>query len=65
MAKTLPKSEYGAAVLCVTESGRRFVVSQSPERKRFTLWEETGSGYEKVCTGASPLSLYDKVPWKK
>ena len=52
-------------VLCVTNSGQKYQISQNVERKKFTLWQVVNKGFIKIKTANSPVDLYDLVPWEK
>jgi len=64
MVKQLPASESGAGVRCKTRAGAEYIVSQCPEKMRFTLWEVMEQGLEPLGTAKSPLELYEKIPWE-
>lgn len=57
IVKSIPASDNGAGVLCVTNSG------QNVERKKFTLWQVVNKGFIKVKTANSPVDLYGLIPW--
>lgn len=61
--KSIPASDNGAGVLCVTKSGQKYQISQNVERKKFTLWQVVNKGFIKVKTANSPVDLYDFIPW--
>lgn len=63
--KKIPSSENGSSVTCTTKSGKVYLITQNRERQRFTLWQQTKTGYTQIATAKSPLDLEDKVPWKK
>ena len=65
IVKSIPASDNGAGVLCVTNSGQKYQISQNVERKRFTLWQVVNKGFIKIKTANSPVDLYDLVPWEK
>lgn len=56
----IPKSEDGYGVRYVSNSGINYVISQNTKKERFTLWEETKNGYEKIATSNNPIDLYKK-----
>ena len=59
------RNDNGAGVLCVTNSGQKYQISQNVERKKFTLWQVVNKGFIKIKTANSPVDLYDLVPWEK
>lgn len=63
VVKNIPTSDNGAGVLCVTNSGQKYQISQNVERKKFTLWQVVNKGFIKIKTANSPVDLYDSVPW--
>lgn len=63
IVKSFPASDNGAGVLCVTNSGQKYQISQNVERKKFTLWQVVNNGFIKVKTANSPVDLYDLIPW--
>lgn len=64
MMKDLPASETKVpGVECKTRKNGTYVVTGNELRNKFTLWKFAAGGYEKVTTGKSPLTLYDKIPW--
>lgn len=63
IVKSIPASDNGAGVLCVTSSGQKYQISQNVERKKFTLWQVVNKGFIKIKTANSPVDLYDFVPW--
>lgn len=65
IVKNLPASEYGTGVLCTTRSGKRYQISQNPEKKKHTLWRIVDGGYEKLAIGNSPYDLYPLIDWDK
>ena len=65
IVKSIPASDNGAGVLCVTSSGQKYQISQNIERKKFTLWQVVNKGFIKIKTANSPVDLYDLVPWEK
>lgn len=65
IVKSIPVSDNGAGVLCVTNSGQKYQISQNVERKKFTLWQVVNKGFIKIKTANSPVDLYDLVPWEK
>jgi len=65
IVKSIPASDNGAGVLCVTNSGQKYQISQNVERKKFTLWHVVNKGFIKIKTANSPVDLYDLVPWEK
>ena len=61
--KKLPESELKApGVLITTQTGKKFNITSSADRTRFTLWEITTAGYEKLSSSADYGALRDKVP---
>ena len=65
IVKSIPASDNGAGVLCITKSGQKFQISQNVEKMKFTLWKVVDKGFIKVKIANSPVDLYDLVPWEK
>lgn len=63
IAKSIPISENGPGVLCITKSGQRYQISQNVEKMRFTLWKIVGGGFIKVKIANSPTELDSLIPW--
>lgn len=63
IVKSIPASDNGAGVLCITKSGQKFQISQNVEKMKFTLWKVVDKGFIKVKIANSPVDLYDCVPW--
>lgn len=63
IVKSIPASDNGAGVLCVTNSGQKYQISQNVERNKFTLWQVVNKGFIKIKTANSPVDLYDLIPW--
>lgn len=63
--KTLPKTEDGHGISCLTKTHGEYCISQntSKTRGRFTLWKCTKEGYEKIALANTPQDLYPKIPW--
>ncbi len=61
--KTLPQSEYGCQTTNKTNSGKVYIVSNCPEKHRFTLWEKLDEGYRRIDTSDSPLYFDSIIPW--
>lgn len=65
IVKKLPASESGAGVRCRTRSGKEYLISQCPEKRKHTLWKVLDGGLEKLSTADSPMDLYKLIPWEK
>lgn len=65
IVKSIPASDNGAGVLCVTNSGQKYQISQNVERKKFTLWQVVNNGFIKMKIASSPVDLYDYIPWEQ
>ena len=63
IVKSIPVSDNGAGVLCVTNSGQKYQIGQNVEKMKFTLWKVVDKGFVKVRIANSPVDLYDLVPW--
>ena len=63
IVKSIPASDNGAGVLCMTKSGQKYQISQNVEKMKFTLWKVVDKGFVKVRIANSPVDLYDLVPW--
>ena len=59
----MPSSESGPLMTCRTVSGDEYVISQNPERKKFTLWHKVKGGFTKYAVASLPFDLEDKIPW--
>ena len=65
IVKSIPASDNGAGVLCITKYGQKYQISQNVEKMKFTLWIVIDKGFIKVRTANSPVDLYDFVPWNE
>lgn len=68
IVKTIPSSESGSMVTCFTkpnESGDKYIITNNPTKKKFTLWKCSKDGYEKISTSDNPLDFNDLIPWAK
>lgn len=65
IVKNIPTSECGVDVKCKTISGQEYLISQCPEKQRFTLWKKCDEGFEKISTSKSPLDFDEIIPWDK
>lgn len=63
VVKSIPASDTGAGVLCITKFGQKYQISQNAEKMKFTLWKVVDKGFVKVKIANSPVDLYDSVPW--
>lgn len=63
--RKIPISESGPLLTCRTVSGDEYVISQNPERKKFTLWHKVETGFVKCGIADLPFDLEDKIPWNK
>ena len=63
IVKSIPASDNGAGVLCITKSGQKYQIGQNVEKMKFTLWKVVDKGFVKVRIANSPVDLYDLVPW--
>lgn len=61
IVKNIPSSEVGHGVECHTKSGDKFIISQNPIKKQFTLWKCVEDGFEKITASNSPFNLYKIV----
>lgn len=62
--KSIPSSETGATLSNFTRVSRNeYLITQCPEKNRFTLWRVLKEGYEKLDTASSPLVFENKIPW--
>ena len=59
LVKKIPPSETGPNMTYLTESGKTYQITRNPRKSQFTLWLETGDGYEKIRTASSPYDFYD------
>lgn len=62
MTKNLPP---GTIIWCrnICEDGRVFLVTSKPDRLKYTLYEKTDGGYNRIGVDDSPLSLEEKFVW--
>lgn len=65
VVRSIPASDTGAGVLCITKSGQKYQISQNVEKMKFTLWKVVDKGFVKVRIANSPVDLYDLVPWNE
>ncbi len=63
IVKTIPSSETGAGVDCLTSSGEKYIISQNPLKEQFTLWKRLEDGFEKIKTSDNPLDFDKIIPW--
>lgn len=63
VVRSIPTSDTGAGVLCITKSGQKYQISQNVEKMKFTLWKIVDKGFVKVRIANSPVDLYGLVPW--
>lgn len=61
--KNIPKTESSVPVLCTTNSGDQYLITECPERSRFTLWHIIENGYLKLKTSSNPLEFDDIIPY--
>lgn len=61
--KRVPASDTGPQLQCLTRAGERYVITQNPVTRKFTLWRVVSGGYEKISTADSPVPLNSKIPW--
>lgn len=62
IVKSIPSSETGSRMTCVTKSGKEYLVTNNPIKAKFTLWRVTNGGYEKLSVSDSPLA-FDEMIW--
>lgn len=60
--KNIPSTETGIQTLCCNG---KFLITQCPEKERFTLWKIYKEGYEKISTSSSPLDFDEIIPWER
>ena len=60
IVKNIPSSETGSQTICTTRTGEKYIISNCPEKHRFTLWRVVEDGYEKMATSETPL-VFDKM----
>lgn len=63
IVKTIPSSETGTGVDCLTSSGEKYIISQNPLKEQFTLWKCLEDGFEKIKTSDNPLDFDKIIPW--
>ena len=61
IVKTIPSSESGHGVNCLTKSGDKYVISQNPTKMQFTLWKCVEEGFEKITTSNNPTNFYEII----
>ena len=61
IVKSIPSSESGYGVNCLTKSGDKYVISQNPTKMQFTLWKCIEDGFEKITTSNNPLNFYEII----
>lgn len=67
IVKSIPNTETGHIVSCHTkqkQSGEEYLITECPEKNRFTLWKVLKDGFERISTSESPLDFDDIIPWK-
>lgn len=57
VVRSIPTSDTGAGVLCITKSGQKYQISQNVEKMKFTLWKVMNKGFVKIKTASSPVDL--------
>lgn len=57
VVRSIPTSDTGAGVLCITKSGQKYQISQNVEKMKFTLWKIVDKGFVKVRIANSPVDL--------
>lgn len=60
MINNIPKSENGPKNTYKTKKGI-YIFSWNLSKNKFTLWQETKNGYEKLTTADSPLGFYKYI----
>lgn len=65
VVKKIPPSECGTGVVCKTQSGKIYKITQNPDKGKHTLWKPLDDGYEKLATADSPYDLYEKIDWEE
>ena len=63
IVKTIPSSETGIGVDCLTKSGDKYIITQNPLKEQFTLWKCLENGFEKISISSSPLDFDEIIPW--
>lgn len=61
--KKLPAADAGPQLQCLTRAGERYLVTENPTTRKFTLWKVVPEGYDKISTADSPVPLNSKIPW--
>lgn len=64
IVKSIPNSETGRGVECNTLSGDKYIISQNPLKRQFTLWKCIEDGFEKIDTSDNPLD-FDNIVFNK
>lgn len=65
LLRKIPASESGPLLTCRTISGDEYIISQNPERKKFTMWHKGDTGFVKCGVADFPFDLEAKIPWDK
>ncbi len=60
--RKIPASDTGPLWTFCNAAGEEYIISWYPTQKRFTLWEKTAEGLEKIATSSSPLDLRSRIP---
>ena len=63
IVKTIPSSETGTGVDCLTKSGDKYLITQNTLKEQFTLWKYLEDGFEKISISSSPLDFDEIIPW--
>ena len=61
--KTIPNSETGVGVDCLTKSGDKYLITQNPLKEQFTLWKCLEDGFEKIGVKNNPREFEKIIPW--
>ena len=67
IVKTIPASETGTRTTCFTKpdnSGDKYLITQNPLKRQFTLWKCIEDGFERVKTSDNPMSFDDVIPYE-
>lgn len=68
IVKTIPNTETGSTTTCFTkplDSGDKYLITQNPLKKQFTLWKCLEDGFERIATSDSPRDFDDVIPWEE
>ena len=67
IVRTIPASETGSRTTCFTKPndlGDKYLITQNPLKRQFTLWKCIEDGFERIKTSDNPMSFDDVIPYE-